>query len=199
MRHFLALVTALITSGGAPADFEVKGGGNGITITKYIGRDAVVKIPQQIGGKPVTAIGDGAFKDTKLAGVVIPDSVTSIGDEAFADNELMSIDMPPSIAFIGILAFSHNQLRNVVISGNVSIGEYAFAKNQLTSVVIPDCITSIGSGAFASNQLTSVTIGANVRLGGYALGGEFDRFYGDNGKQAGTYSYSESKWNFTAR
>ena len=81
-----------------------------------------VVIPNMIGGKKVTSIGNSAFFLNQLTSVVIPDSVTSIGDFAFSNNQLTSVVIPDSVT---------------------SIGNSAFHMNKLTSVVIPDSVTSI--------------------------------------------------------
>jgi hypothetical protein len=174
------------------SDFQTDGKG---TITKYVGRNSRVNIPAQIGGKPVTGIGEKAFAEIELVGVVIPDSVTSIGDyafygnkltsvtigsgvktiegAAFASNQLTSVIIPNSVTSIGGSAFYGNKLTNVTIPNSVtSIGNYAFAGNQLTSLTIGNSVTSIGEGAFAYNQLTSVTIPNSVTsIGGSAFSG----------------------------
>jgi hypothetical protein len=52
-------------------------------------------------------------------------------------------------------------------------------------------------GAFDRNELISVTIGANVVLSRRyhsSFDGSFDDFYNDNGKKAGTYTYSNGQW-----
>ena len=75
-------------------------------------------------------IGYGVFADcTRLARIVIPDSVTSIGSSAFAYCD---------------------SLTNVTIGDSVtSIGERAFYDcDSLTSIVIPDSVISIGERAF---------------------------------------------------
>lgn len=52
-------------------------------IIAYTGTDTTVTIPNEMGGKPVTSIGDSAFEQKTVTSVVIPDSVTSIGNSAF--------------------------------------------------------------------------------------------------------------------
>ena len=118
-----------------------------------------VVIPDMIGGKKVTSIGDRAFYGNQLTSVVIPNSVTSIGDDAFVNNKLTSVVIPNSVTSIGDSAFYVNKLTSVVIPDSVtSIGDSAFSMNKLTSVVIPDSVTSIGNRAFSMNKLTSVII-----------------------------------------
>jgi len=142
----------------------------------YLGRKKIASIRYG-----VTSIARQAFYHVGLVGVTIPNSVTSIGSEAFAYIQLTSVVVPNSVT---------------------SIERGAFSGNRLTSVTIPNSVTSIGSSAFRDNQLTSITIGANVQLDrNSSFSDAFDRFYNDNGKKAGTYTYNESNksWSYRAR
>ena len=115
---------------------EIKG------YTTSCGFDVV--IPDMIGGKKVTSIGDRAFYGNQLTSVVIPNSITSIGNDAFVGNQLTSVVIPNSVTSIGNDAFYGNQLTSVVIPDSVtSIGDRAFSMNKLTSVIIPNSVTNI--------------------------------------------------------
>jgi uncharacterized protein YkwD len=130
-----------------------------VTITRYNGPGGNVVIPERFNNKPVTAIGDNAYREKGLTGITIPNTVTSIGNGAFSFNQLTSVTIPPSVSSIGSQAFTRNQLTSVTISpGVTAIGDMMFYANSLTSVTFPDTVTSIGSQAFAANQLTSVTL-----------------------------------------
>ena len=154
-------------------------GGDGYSVTGFIGTATYVVIPSVHNGLAVVAIGNRAFYDNQLTSVTIPGSVTSIGDSAFASNRLTSVAIPDGVTSIGDWAFASNRLTSVAIpdsvthlsgfSGNrltsvaipdgvISIGSWAFSQTELTSVAIPDSVTSIGEMAFAGNELTSVTI-----------------------------------------
>ncbi|MDD3868517.1 MAG: leucine-rich repeat domain-containing protein [Candidatus Absconditabacteria bacterium] len=138
-----------------------------ITITDYLigneGCTTAVVIPSVIGEKPVTGIGNDAFRSNRLISVTIPDSVTSIGNYAFYYSELTSVTIPDPVISIGNYAFYYSQLTSLTLgTGVTSIGDYAFGSNKLTSVTIPSSVTSIGTRAFGSNQLTSVTLGSGV-------------------------------------
>ena len=74
------------------------------------------------------------------------------------------------------------------------IGIEAFGGNRLTSVTIPNSVTTIGIGAFADNQLTSITIGSNVTIGVDAFENGFTAFYNNNGRRAGSYTFSDGTW-----
>ncbi|MDR2159316.1 MAG: leucine-rich repeat domain-containing protein [Treponema sp.] len=188
----------------------------GVVITGYKGSGGNVVIPSTISRWPVAFIGsvegygrldkwpyEGAFERKHLTGVTIPNSVVSIGGSAFYSNELTRVTIPDSVTSIGDRAFSYNQLTGVTIPDSVtSIGRSAFANNKLTGVTIPDSVTSIEGGAFSDNPLSSVTLPANVELvhdgAGHAFPYDFDEYYDDNGKKAGTYVYegkrNNKKW-----
>lgn len=128
-------------------------------VTGYDGVDTEVVIPSKIGGMPVKAIADEAFKSTEgdevncnITSIVIPNSVTSIGNSAFMGcSSLSAITIPGSVLSIGNWAFSYcKKLSSVVISeGVISIGEYAFYRcSWLDDITIPDSVTSIGYEAF---------------------------------------------------
>lgn len=104
---------------------------NQITITKYVGSDAVVSVPQTINGNQVVTIGHMAFANTNVTSVTLPPSIVSIAAQAFQ---------------------GCTSLANFMISGNVtSIGSYAFqACSNLTTIDIPASVTSIGDGPFAA-------------------------------------------------
>jgi hypothetical protein len=68
-----------------------------VTITRYTGPSGAVTIPSTIDGKPVTEIGNSAFKDKGLTSVTIPDSVTTISFYAFASNPLTSVTIGANV------------------------------------------------------------------------------------------------------
>ena len=132
-------------------------------------------IPDQIGGFPVTAIGDAAFAYClNLEKVTIPDSAATIGGSAFESCErLIEVILPESLTEIedslfsrcfrlqqivipeGVLGIGKNaflecfSLTHVTISeGVVSIEEFAFKFCYATEIIVPDSVNTIGEGAF---------------------------------------------------
>ena len=100
------------------------------TLVRYFGSDSKVDIPAELGGKPVTEIGEWAFAYySSLTEVTIPEGVTSI--RAFAFRSCSSLT------------------KATISEGVTSIGDSAFAYcSSLTEVTIPKSVTSIESFAF---------------------------------------------------
>jgi hypothetical protein len=106
--------------------------------TSYSGH---LSITNELGGYPVTSIGNSAFYYcTSLTSVTIPDNVTSIGNQAFS---------------------SCTSLTSVTIGNGVTsiAGSAFYGCTSLTSVTIPDSVTSIGSYAFEGcTSLTAISV-----------------------------------------
>ncbi|GHT65022.1 hypothetical protein FACS1894110_05940 [Spirochaetia bacterium] len=145
------------------SDFETTVENGTVTITGYTGTVKDVRIPAEIDGLPVTAIGLGTFYGNELTSVTIPNGVISIGSMAFYGNRLTSIIIPNSVISIGSMAFYRNRLTSVTIpNGVTSIEDKSFAENPLTSLTIGNSVTTIGDSAFYDNRLTRVTIPNSV-------------------------------------
>ena len=112
------------------------------TLVRYFGSDSKVDIPAELGGKPVTEIGEWAFAYySSLTEVTIPEGVTSI--RAFAFRSCSSLT------------------KATIPEGVTSIGEYAFSYcSSLTEVTIPKSVTSMEDRAFYEcKALTTVHYG----------------------------------------
>lgn len=127
-----------------------------VMITKYNGAAEEVSIPGEIDGMPVTAIGDGAFKDCKSICSVYDDEETiiSVGNEAFS---------------------GCTNLNNIFTNYLLNIGEEAFRGcTSLTGFffVSEAAVIRIGSRAFyGCTSLTDVYIevGCSVQMGSWAF------------------------------
>lgn len=158
-----------------------------IRITGHAFKKAQTKVtvPNQIGGFPVTEIGNYAFaNESSVLGhdtsysvpfikeVVLPDTIRVIGDHALSgvyyDNNNRDFTLPRGLEVIGDYAFKDNFITN---KGNnlkfpaklKNIGKGAFQGNRLKAVTIPSTVESIGKYAFENNSLTDVIIGSNVK------------------------------------
>ena len=102
---------------------------------------------------------------TRLASVVIPNSVTSIGECAFSDcSGLKSIEIPNSVTSIENRVFyGCSGLINLTIGNNVaSIGGYAFANcsslTSVTSLIPADALFTVSTGVFNGVDKTNCTL-----------------------------------------
>ena len=146
-----------------------------IRINEYIGPSdaAGVVIPRYIDGKPVTEIGESAFRDKDgLSGsLTIPSGVASIGNSAFSGCSGFTGDLaiPDGVtaiddfAFFGCGGFNGS----LTIPGGVTgIGIAAFydCSGFTGSLTIPEGVTSIGNSAFSgcSGFTGSLTIPESV-------------------------------------
>ena len=167
------------------------------TITKFLGPvdptnngPYYIEIPSELGGYPVTGLGDYSFAvnadpDRHYPGnplcrnihsVTIPQNVKSIGYKAFYECDgLESLTIKDAATSIGSWAFAECPLTTTLELGEniTTIGDYAFRScSSLTNVTIPQSVTSIGDGAFAfCSKMGSLTIkDATTSIGEYAFG-----------------------------
>ena len=99
-------MTVFAAGGTTTSGLTYEINGESVTITGYTGNEASVVIPNEIEGKPVTAIGERAFYQNKtLTSVAIPDSVTGIGKSAFYKSGLENINIPAGVTTIEMSTF----------------------------------------------------------------------------------------------
>lgn len=139
---------------------------NTVTITKYIGTDKNVEIPEKIDGKTVVAIGDRAFANCKtVVTITIPKNIKSIGEGVFIGcSSLVNIFVDSANKYYcdidGVL---YNKDKTVLIcypagkGGNsftvpatvTVIGKYAFVGNIHIHIIIVTKLEKIGDEAFS--------------------------------------------------
>jgi len=107
------------------SDFTVTLGddNNSAVITRYNGRGGSIIIPDKIQGMPVVRIYEGAFRETRVTEVVVPEGVIEIGANAFSVcSRLTRVTLPTTIQSIGSGAFNGcGELREVSIPGGTRI------------------------------------------------------------------------------
>ena len=166
--------------------YEVNADGNA-TITKFLGPVGSanpnfydIKIPSELGGHPVTGLGEYSFAAnpydghqgnplcSKIRSVTIPQSVTSIGYYAFEGcTNLNPLTIKGPITSMGNYAFAGSTyLTSLTLYDDIqTIGNFAFlGSTSLKTVTLPKNLTSIGEYAFARcSELESITIPENVK------------------------------------
>ena len=178
----IALVTNTaffnVSNAGTYGNFEyiINSETDTVTITKYLGNEEEVTIPNMIEGKSVTCIGERAFANCRsLTNIIIPEGVKSIGDSAFyCCEELNSITIPEGVTRIGDSAFyCCKRLYSITIPEGVTrIGDSTFyCCKRLYSITIPEGVESIGKRAFEGcDFLDSITIPKSVMsIGDFAF------------------------------
>ena len=149
------------TYSGGDANYEYVEKDGGIVIIRAETTSSDVSIPDEINGKSVVGLGEGAFSETSVTSVSMPDTVTFIDTNCFADcSRLDSIDLSESLTEIGDSSFANcTALENIDIpSGVTDIKNGAFSNcSSLKKVSIPDSVNNIESNAFSwTTSLESV-------------------------------------------
>ena len=113
----------------------------------------------------ITAIGNGAFAETGLKNIVIPEGVTSIELQAFENcQNLKSVTLPQSLKKLGYHVFANSGLTSVVIPEGITYlpqGTFNGCKN-LETVTLPTTLETIEYNAFSNSVLTSIFIPKGV-------------------------------------
>jgi hypothetical protein len=164
-------------------------GENEVRITKYVGEDSIVVIPERIGDAAVVSLGEGAFASAALRAVYVPDNVRSIEKGAFAGASALVTLRVPFIGdggengYFGYIfgADSHEYhaikvpatLEVVIVGSAEAVADNAFAGcKTLCAVVLPNSVKSIGKFAFyeCSRLIYTELGGAVTEVGSYAFG-----------------------------
>ena len=168
-----ATFTITVTAPSRDFTFDATTG----TIKKYNGNDAVVNIPSEINGTPVTTIGNAAFRDSSVTSVTIPASVTEIGSNAFAGCTNLT-----SVNYAGDWSNLTIQSGNPAVqdAANAPLFDFELTLDNTAAIVtnykyngaaadvtIPSRyqgkpVTTIGHAAFFNSAVTSVTIPDSV-------------------------------------
>ena len=114
-------------------------------LKEYAGAGGDVVVPAG-----VTAIGENAFWNSGIKGVVLPNGLKRIKEQAFAGcRELKELMLPDSVNTIGKSAFSRCGIETLKLSAKLKqIPRDAFSSSALREIVLPEGVKSIGDNAF---------------------------------------------------
>lgn len=153
-----------------PLEFEIVEFDDYIELVKLLSLNTErIEIPDKIGTKPITKIGDDCFFNcTNVKQVTIPDGIVSIGVQAFAlCKGLTEIIVPDSVTEIGHHAFRDCRgLKKVIMSKNLKtlpIGLFSFCYLHEPEIILPEGLEIIESGAFWSAGSFDLVIPDSVK------------------------------------
>jgi len=132
--------------------FELKD--EGLTLTKYIGKNqSVIIIPPTYKGKEVKVIGSYAFQNIQdIRSITLPDSIKKIENNSISSSRnLERVILSKSLKEIGESAFQNSHsLRTIKLPlGLQKIDNAAFAMCwALKSIEIPNTVTDLGEAVF---------------------------------------------------
>ena len=129
-----------------------------ITITGCVGPCAsALVIPEKINGSDVVAISNGAFADSGIVSVQIPDTITKIGNYAFYKNSIKLLTLGANVTDIGAESFSYNNISIVSFLGDrPSVGGDAFKVNRELEIISYCSDKSDWPGAGISNGTSTI-------------------------------------------
>lgn len=106
---------------------------------------AILQIPDEYEGKPITVIGDYAFsRYNTLNAVILGKNIRKIGNLAFE---------------------SCVNLENIILSNVYSIGDLAFKNTAVKSIIFPESLKEIGTDAFGNcSNLEAVFLNSVVKF-----------------------------------
>ena len=146
-------------------------------------KSKTVSVPDTYKGKPVTRIAEGAFSESNIEKVVLPEGIEEIADSAFSDCPLLTnVVIPQSVYTVAANAFSGSVNLNYTVSNQLKYlgnGENSYllltgaTVNSLTELSVNGQTKLILAGAFMDfDFLKSVNISDGVeRIGSQAFDG----------------------------
>ena len=130
----------------------------------YISANSVrVQLPSGL-----ETINDGAFTNTNITEISIPDSVESIGNYAFNGCQILeNVSFPSSLNSLGEYSFAECiNLKTIELRNIITIGNSAFENcSSLNRAIFPDSLKSIGTRAlYGCEGLDYLSIPIDVSL-----------------------------------
>ena len=148
-------------------------------VTKYLGNESTVIVPEAIDSHSVTSFGSGAFKNQgQLVSLSIPRGIGSVPSEFCMNcSNLKYMTLSPGVTSIGARAFKNtNSLISFYIPTSLTtVGSNAFENSNISSFNIPYAISgtrTIGSNAFLNcHNFSEVSLPGTWRINSDAFSG----------------------------
>ncbi len=133
-----------------------------------------LNIPSEIDGHPVTAIGDGALREsaTKISGITLPPTIKEIGNRAIYGRYLKYLKLNDGLEVIKDYAIDCGDiLETLVIPDSVRyIGNEAIGGEALKNITMPNNLEYMGKRIFYG---TAYDKDANNRVDGIQYHGQY--------------------------
>lgn len=116
-------------------------------------------------GRQVAVVADGAFSETAIEQITLPDSVKDIGNNAFWGTPISKINIPAGVNAIAMRCFAKTNLTHFTVPGHVkTICTGAFWGNEsLMTVLIKEGTAKMDKEIFKGcRMLKSIAIPASV-------------------------------------
>lgn len=127
-------------------DFEYSTSGDGIKITKYLGNDSIVVIPEEIDDKTVNELGPWLFaNESKVKGVKFPSTVDTLPTGTFFNNGFIQVIIFESVKIVEDSSiFSCGDLHTLIFGEELEqLGTHTFVWcEDLKYVYIPSSFNS---------------------------------------------------------
>ena len=137
----------------------------GLMIVKHLNSSATaIRVPEQIDGQPVVAIGFGAFANSQATSIVLPKTLKYLAKAAFIDmRQVKRIELPPGFDFQpsgsqweGVFAFQGcKALEEVVFRGPITyLPPFLFNEDNIERVIIwgMEQLPKMGSDPFQKDE-----------------------------------------------
>lgn len=99
---------------------------------------------------------EGAFVNSNVKRIVLPDTLKIVKSNAFWNSYITSIDLGNSLETIESNAFYGVKITNLVISNSVSvIGDYAFSQGSLKNIKVGNGLITLTNLTFATGLSTN--------------------------------------------
>ena len=137
-----------------------------IELSKYLGDDEIVVIPETVNGKAITRLGAYVFANDyhpNVKAVKLSDSIKTIDDSAFALNQSLEIVIfGKALEKVGLGAFQASEnIHSIIVNDNlITVEGLAFCGcTSLTDITLPASATDIHFTAFDGHHEEFVIYG----------------------------------------